>query len=265
MDADDWLSPNIIQLGVDGFRNNCLNMWEARVFLPDHLIKHENITAQSLTREELIANAIYRIPDNRYSLGTYFRAVWGKLFEKSIIDKYAITFPENLYMGEDAMFLINYLVHISGSNVVADDGYNYNRMNKHSTTTKYHEDLYEQCEIQYKDIVEIITGNALNKSEIITDSLVNFRWWMVTALIDNAVKGVGNKNLPIQDLMKQSVQWIEKYKMEMEITMVNSTHIEKRHQKLYNHRKRLNTIVLIKEYLLPQVMKKILKKMYFPS
>ena len=192
LDSDDWLSPDIIQKGVNKFRADFLNVCGAREFLPNGLTKHECIIAQNLTREELVANAIYRIPDDKYSLGTYFRAVWGKLFEKKIIDEYNIRFPENLYMGEDAIFLINYLAHVSGINVVANDGYNYNRMNEGSATAKYHHDLYEQCEIQYGDILESITENVLNESVIISDSLVNFRWWMVTALIDNSVKGIKN-------------------------------------------------------------------------
>ena len=80
-------------------------------------------------------------------------------------------------------------------------------MNEGSATAKYHHDLYEQCEIQYGDILESITENVLNESVIISDSLVNFRWWMVTALIDNSVKGIKNNKIPIKDLMKQSVQW----------------------------------------------------------
>lgn len=257
LDSDDWLSPGIIQIGVNKFKDNCLNMWGAVEFLPNSLTKHECIVARHLTREELVANAIYRIPNDKYVLGTYFRAVWGKLFEKEIIDEYAIKFPENLHMGEDAVFLINYLAHISGVNVVADEGYNYNRMNEGSATAKYHYDLYEQSEIQYENIVEAIKKNALNENEIISDSLVNFRWWMVTALIDNAVKGVKNKKLPIHEMMKQSAQWIEKYETEMKKTIVNSSYIGKRHRRLYNHRKSMNTIVLIKDYLLPQVMRKL--------
>lgn len=257
LDSDDWLSPDIIQKGVNKFRADFLNVCGTIEFLPNGLTKHECIIAQNLTREELVANAIYRIPDDKYSLGTYFRAVWGKLFEKKIIDEYNIRFPENLYMGEDAIFLINYLAHVSGINVVANDGYNYNRMNEGSATAKYHHDLYEQCEIQYGDILESITENVLNESVIISDSLVNFRWWMVTALIDNSVKGIKNNKIPIKDLMKQSVQWIEKYRIEMKKSMVNSSNIGKRHQRLYEHRKDINVIVLTKDYLLPQVVKKL--------
>lgn len=257
LDSDDWLSPDIIQTGVNKFRTGFLNVCGAIEFLPNGLTKHECIVAQNLTREELVANAIYRIPDDKYSLGTYFRAVWGKLFEKKIIDEYNMKFPENLYMGEDAIFLINYLTHISGINVMANDGYNYNRLNEGSTTAKYHHDLYEQCEIQYEDILESITKNILNESEIIADSLVNFRWWMVTALIDNAVKGVKYRKILINELMKQSIRWTKKYKIEMKKSMVNASNIGKRHQRLYEHRKNVNVIVLTKDYLLPQVVKKI--------
>lgn len=260
LDADDYLSAEIIQIGVNKFRHNCLNMWGATEILPDDLIKHEDIVAQGLTKEELIANAIFGIPDSRYKLGNYFRAVWGKLFEKDIINKYELKFPENLYMGEDAVFLVNYLAHVSSINVVANDGYNYNRTNETSTTTKYHCDLYEQCEMQYENIVKTLEKNGLNKSGIIEDSLVNFRWWMVTVLIDNAVKGVINKKIPMRELMNQSEHWIERHKIEIKETVVDQSRVGKRHQKLYNHRKKLSQIVLVKDYLLPQAMKKILKK-----
>lgn len=259
LDADDWLSPNIIQLGVDGFRSDCINVWGATEFLPNGMTKHDCIVAQGLTREELIANVIYIVPDDRYELGTYFRAVWGKLFEKSIIDDYAISFQENLHIGEDAVFLVNYLTHIFGVHVVAEDGYNYNRMNEGSATTKYQDKLYEQCKIQYEDIIKVITDNSMDKIGIIADSLVNFRWWTVTALIDNAVKGRLSKKLPIQDLTTQAMQWIKDYEIEMKEKMISSSNIGKRHQSLYDHREKINSAALIKHYLLPQAVKKILK------
>ena len=261
LDSDDWLSPEIIHTAVNKFREGSLNMWGATEFLPNSLTKHDSIVAQNLTREELVANAIYRIPNDEYELGNYFRAVWGKLFEKKIIDEFDIKFPENLYMGEDAVFLVNYLAHVSGVNVVADNGYNYNRMNEVSATRKYHYDLYEQSEIQYENIIDAITKNAFIENKIIADALVNFRWWMVTALIDNAVKGAQRKKLSISGLLEDSARWINNHKLEMKMPLANSFHIGKRHQRLYNHRKRTNAIILLKDYLLPQVVKKLSRQL----
>ncbi len=260
LDADDWLSPNIIQVSIDKFVKGCLNIWGATEYLTSSLTNHEDIIVEKLSREELVANAIYRIPNSDYNLGTYFRAVWGKLFEKSIIDEYDITFPENLYMGEDAVFLVNYLMHISDINIVKGDGYNYNRMNECSATTKYHDDLYEQCKIQYESILEAVIKNSLDRSMIISDSIINFRWWIVTVLVDNAVKGVMNKKLSIKNMMIESEQWIETYKTEMKESMINSCYIGKRHKNLYYHRNIIDTTTLIKYYLLPQVMSKLRKK-----
>lgn len=51
------------------------------------------------------------IDDNLCDHGSYLRPVWGKLFRKSLIDKYSLRFETGLSYGEDMLFLFGFLLH----------------------------------------------------------------------------------------------------------------------------------------------------------
>lgn len=259
LDADDWLCPNIFEMCIKNYKAKKINVWGATSHLPNGKKVKENCAVGNSSREELIANAIYKVNSNVYDLGTFFRAVWGKLFEKKILDQYKLRFPEEMYMGEDAVFLIDYLTHVSGINLIADDGYNYNRTNEGSATSKYHRDLYEQNVLQYEKILDIVERENLQKNEIVFTSLVNFRWWMMTTLIDNSIKGIVEKKVPLNKLLDQSIQWFASYEEDMKKTVEDDSYICKRYLSLYLHRENINFISICTCYVFPRALKKISK------
>lgn len=259
LDADDWLCANIFEMCVKNYKPKNINVWGATSHLYNGIKVKEECIAGNFSREEIIANAIYKVNSDMYDFGTFFRAVWGKLFEKEILDQYKLRFPEDLYMGEDAVFLINYLVHVSGINLIASDGYNYNRTNEGSATSKYHSDLYGQNKLQYEKILSIIERERLQENEMIFASLVNFRWWMMTTLIDNGIKGIVKKEMPFWLFLDQPMQWFHSYEKDMKKAVKDDSYICKRYLPLYLHRENINFSSICKYYIFPRALSKISK------
>lgn len=242
LDADDWLDNDIIEKAVNKFQDGALNYWGCNVHVASGKTEKQNMNIPLLSREDLIANVIYLI-EKEYYLGNYFRAVWGKIFKREIIARNNIRFPHDLYMGEDAVFLIRYIKHIDGINVVSEDGYNYNRINETSATLRYNKDLLDQNEKQYKYITdEIAAENRLhNGYGVISASVVNFRWWMFSSLIQNSVNGVKKKAVPLRLICRDAYQRMEAYKEDMQIGVESISEINERYVNLYLKHNKLNS------------------------
>lgn len=149
LDSDDWLDEDIVELALKKYQKNCINIWGFVCYWPRNVLKTEELRAEGLCQEELIANAIFTRSTAHYDLGNYFRAGCGKIYERAIIEENSLAFPEKLFIGEDAVFLVKYLRYVSGVNLISQRGYNYNHLNENAATTKYQKSMYEQSELQY--------------------------------------------------------------------------------------------------------------------
>lgn len=259
LDADDWLDNDIIEKAVKNFQEGLLNYWGCNVYVARGKDEKQHLNIPLLSREDLIANTIYLI-EKEYYLGNYFRAVWGKIFKREIIVRNNIRFPDDLYMGEDAVFLIRYMKHVDGINVISEDGYNYNRINETSATLRYNRDLLDQNAKQYKYITdEIKAGTRLhNGYGPISASMVNFRWWMFSSLIQNSMNGVKKNLLPLRLLCQDAYQWMETYKEDMQIGVENISEINERYVNLYLKRNKLTSKQMCAYYLILKVKSKFI-------
>lgn len=94
-------------------------------------------------------NLIQRLPNKKHnntniknneqliSLTTQF--VWDKIYRKNIIDKYSISFPDNLYYAEDCVFLTKFKVHARKNKTITKPFYYYCTNIKNSTTNSCNE------------------------------------------------------------------------------------------------------------------------------
>ncbi len=86
----------------------------------------------------------------------FFRSVCGKLLFADIIKENRILFPENLYIGEDAIFLLKYSKYIDTIQIVSNCGYNY-RISDTSAVGRYKPpDLLAQYEQQIEILKRIL-------------------------------------------------------------------------------------------------------------
>lgn len=101
LDADDFISPIFLETlinMVDTNENDCA--------VVSYTINKENLSISSEANIIDISNKKYEILiDSKYSVGGY---VWNKIYKKSLLNKYNIRFDENISVGEDLLFNIEY-------------------------------------------------------------------------------------------------------------------------------------------------------------
>ena len=154
VDADDYLDTAIIEKAVDCVESSpLLYLWGYTILDRQSEKPGPHLAApESMSVAEMQSLLIGRTQEN-VELGNYFRAVWGKLFLADVIREHRIRFPEDLYIGEDAVFLLDYVRHVNGVAVVSDTGYFY-RTSESSAVQRYKTDLLEQSERQIQAVAE---------------------------------------------------------------------------------------------------------------
>ena len=66
-----------------------------------------------------------------------------KLYKKSIIDINNIRFKKNINLGEDSLFVLNYLMYIESIATISKEAYHYVQCNSNSLSKKYNDNLKE--------------------------------------------------------------------------------------------------------------------------
>lgn len=165
LDADDWIEKEACEILLNKIINS-----NADIVFCNHIMEFEhnnkkvsmNISDQIINnkdiKEKIILPLIEEEDMKSEHLRAAFRGPWGKLFKKSIIDDNNIRFKEDLIIGEDFMFNLEYLKY--SNNVIVDERYLYHyRLNNGSALNKYRGDFW----IIYKKIL-INLENYLEES-----------------------------------------------------------------------------------------------------
>lgn len=237
VDSDDWLKQDIIAKMMPALKNDLLNCFGYDVVDVNGLYaEKEAFYTGELSREELIANVVY-LCDEKYNLGNFYRAIWGKLLRTDIIKNNDIRFSEDLTMGEDALFLVQYLQFVKGLNFISQDGYNYRQISS-SVTHRFKEKLYIYNDNQYRELKKELQKNDLIDNAYIRISMVNFRWWMFTSLIENSLNGVREKKIQPQKIFLDAIKWFNNYISEMRQSVENIERINDKFVELYQNRQR---------------------------
>lgn len=222
LDSDDYLDLDIVEKCA-----NCINEYNNVDFLykfgysiieGEHKISGPRLFADGITYPEMLSYAMY--PSNKkFQLGKFFRSVWGTVFNLKIIQKNKIKFPIDLYIGEDAIFLMRYFTYTKSIKIVCSEGYNY-RIVSNSAVHRYKKDLYEQSITQRRYIDDILKSSNLCNNKEIMKSKVLFDWWIFNMLSKNSNQGYKEDVLSKKDVALEADFWYKKYKAEMKSKMV---------------------------------------------
>lgn len=184
VDADDWIEPDACSKIVNSIDNeSLLYLWNIRV------ISNENVEIQKAIRvpesvQEFVASVI--AADNCQN--SYVRASWGKLFKRDLVKN--IQFPEDLYIGEDACFLLRCaekILSINQIRIFTDDWYNY-RIIPSSAVRRYKADLLEQSIKQYNYILSLISFMNMRNEKVIDTAMNMFCWRVLISIKKNEMK-----------------------------------------------------------------------------
>lgn len=116
VDADDIPTDSLIEFQTDDSDLICFN-WRYTT---------------GETENELLENANFLCDDklaflNSHLVDFVFRTPWAKIFRRSVIEDNAIRFDERFRLGEDNLFMLDYLAHCGGISTRREFGYVYLR------------------------------------------------------------------------------------------------------------------------------------------
>lgn len=134
--------------------------------------------------EDIMANCIAGV-NHSTNLTYMFRAVWCKMFNKKIVDEHNIRFDEKMYMGEDAVFLIEYVQYIESIEDIHTYGLIY-RIHDDSSSRKYKTDLLSQAKLELTHFDNILSNY---NSKLLTTARAEYIWIIYKQLFTNEVRG----------------------------------------------------------------------------
>ena len=187
VDSDDYLSTDILEKAVEiQSKNKLLSVAYCKDV--DGVIEEiPAFLSADITREEMVA-AFVGSYTKKGRIEGLFRSVWGKLFERKIIDDHDIRFREGLYLGEDAVFVLEYLQYVSGLQILNEYGYYY-RILQNSFSKKYSKDALNQYIMQTKLIYKLIETSGVTGA-IIDASLSIYLWFSFYNVLKNGEQGI---------------------------------------------------------------------------
>ena len=97
VDSDDCLYPNALQRWVEVAEQNSLDLIQC------HFNREYKEGQVEGNATEVLTAAQYADSEN------YLTCVWGTLFKTSIVKEHTLRFDENVKLGEDQIFLLNYM------------------------------------------------------------------------------------------------------------------------------------------------------------
>lgn len=106
---------------------------------------------------------------------------FNKIYKSNIILENSLCFDENLSLGEDLLFNLEYLKKVSGDIVVINKAlYNYVVKDSKSLSNIYYENFFEIQKVLYKEIyktIELLNGSIINyKKDYYSKYLIDIIW-----------------------------------------------------------------------------------------
>ena len=254
LDADDYIDSDIIEQAVSSVQNeHLLYQWGMVQIFPDGSKQETQIEDRSYSAHDLLANCIYLLTPE---IGLYFRACWGKLLNLNIINEKEIAFPEDLYIGEDAVFMLQYLKNVEGYKLVSTHGQNY-AVSFCSATHRYKKDMMEQSSKQLEYIKRFIAENNLSGNRRIQEAYTNLLWWLYEGIVDNSISGLKNKEISLSHFFDDTCVWYKRYEVELKRKCVAVDSVDKKYRIFYRNSENLSCSKLCMLTLLQKIERKI--------
>lgn len=209
LDSDDFLDLNYLESIYRNIeKDKKLYVTELTKVLEDgsRITNDKKLFIKDFETEELIFSLLFGESkfEEKYYLGKNMRAIGGKVFQRNVIVDNCIRFDEALYIGEDAVFILEYICSISKENidVINCEGYFY-RIVDNSSVRRYKPDLLEQLILQRKIMHPILSRyNIPIAAYTIAD---------LFGLISNDIKGVKMGEIQFRNLLDSPLIWLKNY------------------------------------------------------
>ena len=182
VDSDDTICRNYISEMVVNMGNNDLLIANINIVVKDEdvLINGEKdyASTQFDGKEFFKENIKYIINEDKP-----IRNVYSKLFRTDKINELNLRFNEKVFIGEDYLFVLEYMKHCTSIKMIDTKLYNYFHM-KNSITKKYQENLFTQIQL----LMESIKNIYETEFEQVKNIWNNFYIWNLFSVLLNIMR-----------------------------------------------------------------------------
>lgn len=188
VDADDFPKPHMTKTLVDQMHGNCQLVICGYQSVDNHFnIIHQNTPSihGMLLKSEFLVNfgELYK--------QIILPSIWNKLYITELIKTHNIHFDENLKLGEDLLFNLDYFKVCQKVNMITDKLYNYRIENDQSLSQNFKKDYFENQLLLADKVKQFLMGEhaytAQNKHML---QLIN-----ISSVI-NSFDNIFHKNSP---------------------------------------------------------------------
>lgn len=116
IDSDDYIEPEYFNIDFNSTANLQVQNWK--------IFGGAKIKEEKLEKGFVASTGMAEFCELHLHMDM-FRTVWCKFFRREIIEKNGIIFQIGCILGEDTLFMMEYMVHVHSVNIVASSNYMY--------------------------------------------------------------------------------------------------------------------------------------------
>jgi glycosyltransferase involved in cell wall biosynthesis len=220
VDADDYIEQDMTEKLIKSMDNNTQLVMSAFnvVFIKDG--KGDKVTNDC--NKLLGMKNYYKKPEflsvfGEFFLLDYINVLWNKLYSIDVIKKNNLRFIDDLFMGEDLLFNLDYIKSCDDIKFINQPLYNYLQINENSLTRKSKKNFFEIQQMLFKKVREFMKENDCysNKNKgcvekLYTDLIISS---FDNIILDSNLNGNSKKaymNRIVQDdSVRESIQFFK--------------------------------------------------------
>ena len=183
IDADDFIDKDMLENMVKLIEDECADIVMTGIILDIELNNKVNRKIQSFDEDIAIGQKEVAVNVLKRLNGTYINSPVNKLYKKEIINNNNIYMNENIDLGEDLIFNLNYLSNCKKVIFKKEAYYHYCIRIKESLTSEYRKNKLENIEFIYNECKEYFLKCGLDK-KYIEELNSNFIKWLFYCYID---------------------------------------------------------------------------------
>lgn len=183
-DADDYVDKDFLKLMVSNLQKDTLTVCGF-----SHINDKNEKVDRVLEKSKIVSkNQIAFMQEN-----WFFNALWNKIFVKDIILKNNIKFNENYSVGEDTLFIAEYIKHVKNYLIINSSLYTYVRR-QNTAMTKYCSSIYDSHRQIYESIFSSLESEqedyleCLNQVKLLFGQNCVGNIWHLVANLKNGSK-----------------------------------------------------------------------------
>lgn len=185
IDADDWIAETYLENLIRYTKDDKYDL----IFSYATVVHNDYIVKEKYYCKELCSDNIYKMFTENDAI--WHTSPWSKLYKYSIIKEHKIQFQNGIHLGEDAIFLFQYIIHCNWIYITNHTDYQYNFDSENSLTKRIF-----NLESEYRGY-EIIqdTTNQLKATFPNMDKAEKEFDWLIGKYIYRVLNSLYNENI----------------------------------------------------------------------